>query len=174
LQVMDSKHKQSQPSPVEWPALEFAKKLLEASLVLTAFLYVVGWSYIYGYFRAFGITLQLVGFGVQDTIIHSFRAISANALSWLGFSMGALLVTLCISLLLHNAYNLTWSSAGPYSLPSTRPTEGRKWGTRPGLFDHRNKKAPPRLGLNDHCIHPLCLQPSIDRIRLIVIVGHPG
>jgi len=111
---MSSDLKRPQRLPVEWPALEFATKLLEASLVLSAFLYVVGWSYIYGYFRAFGIPLQLVGFGVQDTLVHSFRAISASIWSLLGFSIGALLMAFFLSFLLNQAQNLgpaTWSFA---------------------------------------------------------------
>jgi hypothetical protein len=42
--------------PQDTTFLGFVKNLAEASVLLAAGLFLVGWSYLYGYFRSFGLS----------------------------------------------------------------------------------------------------------------------
>ncbi len=51
--------------------LSFLKQLAELSLIAGALLYLSGWSYLFGYFRAFGLTVGDLTLPVQVALVFS-------------------------------------------------------------------------------------------------------
>lgn len=54
------------------------KALAETSIVLTAALFLVGWSYLYGYYRAFGLSATELGFPIQSVFMFSLPVIQTR------------------------------------------------------------------------------------------------
>jgi hypothetical protein len=57
----------------------FVKNLAEASVLLGAGLFVIGWSYLYGYYRAFGLSADSLNFSVDSVLVHSIPVIMGTA-----------------------------------------------------------------------------------------------
>ncbi len=55
--------------------LELLKRIAEASLVLGAVLYSAGWSYLYGYYSAFGVSIGELNIGTPETVMFSFKVL---------------------------------------------------------------------------------------------------
>jgi len=55
--------------------LELIKGVAEGSIVLAAFLFLAGWSYIYGYYRSFGLSLGDFDLPAAVTLTFSFPVI---------------------------------------------------------------------------------------------------
>ena len=51
------------------------KQVAEASVILGALLYCAGWSYLYGYFRAFGLSLNEFDFSIQSFLVFSLPVV---------------------------------------------------------------------------------------------------
>lgn len=71
--------------------LEFVKRLAEASVLLGAILFLIGWSYLYGYYRAFGISADDLGVSVDNVLMHSVPVIIRTAF-WLTVLAGIVLI----------------------------------------------------------------------------------
>ena len=50
---------------------DILKSLAEGSIVLGALIFVVGWSYSYGYYRSFGFSTDELKLSVDSILIHS-------------------------------------------------------------------------------------------------------
>ncbi|MGA2236969.1 MAG: hypothetical protein ABSG23_15990 [Terriglobales bacterium] len=59
---------------------EFIKKLAEISALLGALLFLVGWSYLYGYYSGFGLSADDMGFSVDNVLVHALPVIVGS--SW--------------------------------------------------------------------------------------------
>ena len=55
--------------------LDLFKKVAEASILLAALLYAMGWTYLYSYYKTFGISLREVDLPLQDSLVFSFRVV---------------------------------------------------------------------------------------------------
>jgi len=53
----------------------FAKNLAEASIVLATGLFILGYSYLYGYYRAFGLSPDDLNLSVNTVLVHSIPVI---------------------------------------------------------------------------------------------------
>jgi len=83
---------QPQPVPEAGP-LGPLKRIAEVSAIVGALLYVAGWSYLYSYYRTFGLSVGDLDFPIQVPLIYSFpvmftwqiiiSASSTIALFWL-------------------------------------------------------------------------------------------
>ncbi len=51
--------------------LSLLKNLAEASILIGAGLFLIGWSYLYGYYRAFGLSADGFNFSVETILVHS-------------------------------------------------------------------------------------------------------
>ncbi len=75
--------------------LQILKQIAEAAVVIAAFLFVAGWSYIFGYFSGFGIGPGDLNFAVQTTLVYSIPVI--KALPW-WFEVSFVIIYLIASL----------------------------------------------------------------------------
>ena len=71
------------------------KNLAEVAVLLGAVLFVVGWSYLYGYYRSFGLSTDSLNFSVDTVLIHSIPVITRTAF-W-GTSVAVLIALLIAS-----------------------------------------------------------------------------
>src|ERR1700686_4727467 len=71
--------------------LDFIKRLAEVSVLLGAFLFLIGWSYFYGYYRSFGLSPDSLGVSVDSVLVHSIPVILGTA-----FWVSALAVTVVL------------------------------------------------------------------------------
>ena len=55
--------------------LDLFKNVAEVSIVLTALLYAAGWTYLYSYYKSFGLSLRELDLPLQDSLVFSFRVI---------------------------------------------------------------------------------------------------
>lgn len=55
--------------------LDFIKRLAEISVVLGAGLFLIGWSYLYGYCRTFGLSPDDLDFSIDSVLVHSIPVI---------------------------------------------------------------------------------------------------
>jgi hypothetical protein len=55
--------------------LDLFKKVAEASILLAALLYAMGWTYLYSYYKTFGLSLRELDLPLQDSIVFSFRVV---------------------------------------------------------------------------------------------------
>jgi hypothetical protein len=55
--------------------LQVLKPLAEVSILFGAALFVIGWSYLYGYYHGFGLTAGELGFSYQIVLIYSLAVI---------------------------------------------------------------------------------------------------
>jgi hypothetical protein len=55
---------------------EFVKRLAEISVLLGGLLFLIGWSYQYGYYSGFGLSSDDLGFSTYDVVVHSLPVIS--------------------------------------------------------------------------------------------------
>jgi hypothetical protein len=85
--------------------LGIVKNLAEASVLLGAGLFVIGWSYLYGYYRTFGLSTDSVNFSVDSVLVHSIPVILSTAF-W------ATSVTVVLVLLIATAFKWTAHIAG--------------------------------------------------------------
>jgi hypothetical protein len=53
----------------------FVKNLAEVSVVLGAGFYLIGWSYLYGYYHGFGLSSDNLNFSVDSVLVHSIPVI---------------------------------------------------------------------------------------------------
>jgi hypothetical protein len=51
------------------------KALAEVSIVVGTGLFVIGWSYIYGYYHGFGLSASELSFSLQAVLTHSLPVI---------------------------------------------------------------------------------------------------
>jgi hypothetical protein len=65
--------------------LDLFKRAAEASLVLAATLYVVGWSYLDGYYSTFALKIGQLGVSNEEAALSSFRFIFGSRRSILSF-----------------------------------------------------------------------------------------
>lgn len=108
----------SAPPPVQSAALERLKRLVDVAVIFLAVLYLSGWSYLYGYYKSFGIGMNELSQPSQPTLV--FGMIALHAVShWMvivsivvGFAaleflsgwkpfiatVGYLLIALCVSI----------------------------------------------------------------------------
>src|SRR5437763_8360286 len=70
----------------------FLKNLAEASVLLGAGLFLIGWSYLYSYYRAFGLSADSLNFSVDTVLVHAIPVMEATAFRLL--FTGTLLVLL--------------------------------------------------------------------------------
>jgi uncharacterized integral membrane protein len=61
----------------------FLKLLAEASVILGAGLFLAGWSYLYGYYRAFGLSADTIDLPIDSFLIHSIPVVDSIRL-WTG------------------------------------------------------------------------------------------
>lgn len=66
--------------------LELLRKVAEGSVVLGALLFVAGWSYLYGYYTTFGISLGDIDFSAEVILAFSFPVVFSR--------LGSLLIVL--------------------------------------------------------------------------------
>lgn len=59
---------------------DFIKKIAEVSVLLGALLFLVGWSYLYGYYSGFGLSADDMGFSVDNVLVHALPVIVGS--SW--------------------------------------------------------------------------------------------
>ena len=73
---------------------DFVKRLAETSLLIGASLFVLGWSYLYGYYSGFGLSTDDLGFSTYHVIVHSIPVLLGT-----GFIMtaGALVLAIAVS-----------------------------------------------------------------------------
>jgi len=50
--------------------LDFIKKLAEISVLLGALLFLIGWSYLYGYYSGFGLSSDDLGLSPYQVLVH--------------------------------------------------------------------------------------------------------
>jgi hypothetical protein len=72
--------------------LDLLKRAAEASLVFAALLYVIGWSYLDGYYAAFGLKVGQLGVSTQEAAISSFRFIFHSVVTTISICLGVLIV----------------------------------------------------------------------------------
>jgi len=65
--------------------LDLFKKVAEASILLAALLYAMGWTYLYSYYKTFGLSLRELDLPLQDSLVFSFRVVSDSWLIATGF-----------------------------------------------------------------------------------------
>ncbi len=58
--------------------LDFAKRLAEISVFLGALLFLIGWSYLFGYFSGFGLSADDLGLSSYDVLIHCIPVIQGR------------------------------------------------------------------------------------------------
>jgi hypothetical protein len=58
--------------------VQLAKTFAEMSALIGAELFVVGWSYLYGYYQGFGLRANELGFSVQAILIYSLPALQTT------------------------------------------------------------------------------------------------
>jgi len=73
---------------------DFIKKLTEASVLVGAFLFLIGWSYQYGYYRAFGLSSDDPGLSFNTVLVHSIPVIQGTCFWVTGLLVMSLLVAL--------------------------------------------------------------------------------
>lgn len=93
-------------TPQQWPALDLLKKAVEASIVVSSLLFVMGWSYLYGYYKAVGIPLSAVSPSIQDSIVHAFRVLLSGWPAGGGFLTGAGAAFLMLAYLVRHSANV--------------------------------------------------------------------
>lgn len=71
--------------------MHLAKTFAEMSLLIGAELFILGWSYLYGYYRAFGILVSEVNFSAQTTLAYAL-AVAETRRFILGFLAVVLLI----------------------------------------------------------------------------------
>jgi hypothetical protein len=57
---------------------DFIKSLAEISVVLGALLFLIGWSYLYGYFSGFGLSTDDLGLSPYNILIHCIPVIAGT------------------------------------------------------------------------------------------------
>jgi hypothetical protein len=55
--------------------LELFKKVTEVSAVLGGLLYAAGWTYLYSYYKSFGVSVRELDLPLQDSLVFSFRVV---------------------------------------------------------------------------------------------------
>lgn len=71
--------------------LDFIKRLAEASVLLGAGLFLIGWSYLYGYYRAFGLSADDLSPSVNNVLVHCIPVTLGTA-----FRVGTLVIVLLL------------------------------------------------------------------------------
>lgn len=84
----------SQQRPNEETFLDFIKRLAEVSVLIGAFLFLIGWSYLYGYYRVFGLATGDLGVSSYSVLVYSIPVILGTA-----FWVSALIVMVLLALL---------------------------------------------------------------------------
>jgi hypothetical protein len=72
--------------------LDLLKRAAEASLIFGALLYVIGWSYLDGYYTSFGLRVGQLGVSNQEAAMASFKFIFHSIGSTLLFCSGTLVL----------------------------------------------------------------------------------
>jgi hypothetical protein len=70
----------------KYDPVQVLKPVAEVSILIGAALFVIGWSYLYGYYHGFGLTTSELGFTYQTVLIYSLAVIHTCK-----FLLGALL-----------------------------------------------------------------------------------
>jgi len=69
------------------------KNLVEASVLLAAGLFLIGWSYLYGYYRGFGLSADDLNLSVDSVLVHSIPVIRGTTF---GITLACALVVLLV------------------------------------------------------------------------------
>lgn len=56
---------------------DLIKNIAEVSALLGALLFLMGWSYLFGYYRGFGLSMENVGVSVYSVLVHAIPVIAA-------------------------------------------------------------------------------------------------
>lgn len=70
--------------------LEFLRRVAEGSVVLGALLFVAGWSYLYGYYTTFGVSLGDIDFSAEVILAFSFPVVFSELGSLLLILLGVI------------------------------------------------------------------------------------
>ena len=92
--------------------LPVLKAVAETAIVVAAILYAAGWSYLYGYYKSFGISISNLDLSVPDALIFSFRVFFDNP----AFAAGLTILVLLGVFFLSRSYRVRMLAPGMEAL----------------------------------------------------------